>query len=88
MNKVTFNLVDHTMDIQKMATVNNCDREKAMGMFIANLAIMREHYKGASHLNFHALGQQWNSLTGDERNKQKEEVRSRLKRTIRGGMSE
>ena len=88
MSKITFNLVDHTMDIQKMATENKCDREKAMGMFIANLAVMKEHYKGVSHLNFHALGQLWNSLPGEERNKQKEEVRSRLKRTTRGGMTE
>lgn len=87
MEKVQFNLVDYTMDIQKIAEANKCSKEEALGKFIANLATMKEHYKGASHLNFHALGQLWNSLPGEERNTQKSEVRNRLLRVSRGGSS-
>lgn len=88
MSKVQFNLVDHTMDIQKIAEENKCSNEDAMGMLVANLAVMKEHYKGASHLNYHALGQLWNALTSDERNTQKNETRNRLRRAKRGGSAE
>ena len=88
MEKVKFNLVDHTMDIQKIADTNECSNEEAMSLFIANLAVMREHYKGAPHLNYHVLGQLWNALTGEERNNQKIETRNRLRKTKRGGSIE
>ena len=85
MEKVKFNLTDYTMDIQKIADANKCSNEEAMGLFIANLATMKEHYKGAPHLNYHALGQLWNNLPGDERNTQKSETRNRLSTRKRGG---
>lgn len=88
MKKVQFNLVDYTMDIQKVADANKCSNEEAVGLFIANLATMKEHYKGASHLNYHALGQLWNSITGEERTAQKTETYNRLKRVKRGGSVE
>ena len=88
MQTVHFNLVDYTMDIQRMANEHKCSPEKAMGMFIANLAVMKEHYKGAPHLNYHELGQLWNALKGDERNNQKNETRNRLSKSKRGGAIE
>lgn len=88
MEKVKFNLVDHTMDIQKIADTNKCSNEEAVGLFIANLAVMKEHYKGASHLNYHVLGQLWNALTGEERNTQKAETHNRLRKAKRGGSIE
>lgn len=88
MHDIKFNLVDHTMDIQKIADANKCSIDDAIGLFLSNLAVMNEHYKGAGHLNYRALGQLWNSLNSTERNNQKAELRSRLVRSKRGGSIE
>ena len=83
-----FRLSDYCSEMQKIASENKCTLEVAMQLMIANLATMKEHYKGASNLNYHELGQSWNSLKGDERNAQKEEARVRLARYKRGGSAE
>ena len=88
MPQVKFNLSDHTHDIRKIADANNCSPEEGLRLFIANLAVMREHYKGASNLNYHALGQLWNGLSGSERNTQRAEAKARLvKRYNAGGQN-
>ena len=85
---VEFKLVDYVRDINSIAKENNCAADKALQLFLANLAVMNDKFKGASHLNFRALGQQWNALSSDERNAQKAEVRLRMTRTTRGGSIE
>ena len=66
-----FNLTNYTSEIQSIATTCKCSAEAAVDKFIVNLATMHEHHKGASELNFHELGQQWNKLGYKEKNKQK-----------------
>lgn len=83
-----FNLVDYVRDIQSIAKEQKCTAEQAMLYFIANLAIMREYYKGAAQLNYHQLGQLWNALPGHVRTEQKEATRARLLRNVKGGITE
>ena len=83
-----FKLSDYVRDIQNMARENSCSNEKAMQLFLANLATMSDRFKGASNLNFRQLGQLWNGLPNDERVKQKADVSARLMRSTRGGSAE
>lgn len=85
MDTVKFNLSEHTHHILKIADHNKCSATAALGMFITNLAVMRDCYHGAPDLNFHQLGQQWNSLSGSDRNIQKAEVAARLSRYNKTG---
>lgn len=88
MPKAKFSLINYVRDIQNIARENNCSNEQAMQYFLANLAIMNDRYKGASHLNFRQLGQLWNGLSSDERVAQKADIRVRLNRSNRGGSAE
>lgn len=78
MNTVNFNLSDYTQHILKVAEANGCSISRAFGLFIANLATMHEHYKGAPGLNYAELGQKWNALSSTEKISQKDETRNRL----------
>lgn len=81
-----FNLSNYTHDILKMSNSNpKMTVEVALQCFVANLATMKEHYKGCPDLNFHELGQQWNRLTSKERNSQKAEALARLSKYPRSG---
>lgn len=80
-----FQLTDYTHDILKIADANRCSVDEALQYFIMNLSTMREHFEGASHLNYHALGQKWNGLLSDEKLAQQSEVRARLTRYPKGG---
>ena len=84
----TFHLTDHIRDVQEIATANKCTTDVALQLFVANLATMKEHYKGASSINYAQLGQKWNALTSNERNEQKAAARARLARSTRGGSTE
>lgn len=69
-----FKLENYIEPIKAIARHNNVSASTAVDQFVTNLIIMREHYKGAPELNYHALGQQWNSLLSDEKIRQKNEV--------------
>ena len=80
-----FNLVEYTHAIQAIADTNKCTYESAVNCFITNLTIMREHYKGASELNYHELGQKWNKLLSKEKVAQKAETVARMRKYTRAG---
>lgn len=80
-----FSLEDYTPAILKIATTNKVSNEEALGLFIANLTTMKEHYKGAPDLNYHALGQQWNSLLSKDKVAQKALTKARLSKYSLGG---
>lgn len=84
-----FNLMDHIQNIRRMANNNpNMTVEEAMDKFLANLATMKEHFKGCPDLNYHELGQAWNKLPGAVRNEQKAQVRKKLASYRRSGGAE
>lgn len=70
----TFRLQNYVSQIRQIASENRCGAAQAVRMMITNLNVMHEHYKGASDLNYHQLGQQWNALRYKERNKQQQET--------------
>ena len=81
-----FNLVNYTAHILKIASANeSMTAEVAMQCFIANLATMKEHYKGCPELNYHELGQRWNKLPSKEKVAQKTETLARLRKYPRNG---
>lgn len=80
-----FNLVNYTQDIRNIAETNKASVAEALQMFISNLTTMREHYAGASHLNYHQLGQQWNKLLSDEKVAQKADTFARLSKHVTRG---
>ena len=83
-----FNLINHTTHIMSLAAANDgMSVETALQCFIANLATMKEHYKGCPELNYHELGQQWNKLLSAEKVAQKAETLARLQKYPRGGRS-
>lgn len=68
-----FNLANYKSDIEAISAQHNVPMDKAVNMFVLNLNVMREHFKGASPAtNFHTLGQQWSSLPSATRRAQKE----------------
>ena len=88
MSEPKFNLSDYTQEVLKIAEANGVAVDVAFQCFVANLATMKEHYKGASHLNYHQLGQQWNKLLNNEKLAQKAEAKARLSKYSRlGGKS-
>ena len=81
-----FQLSTYTPQILKIAEHNKYTPEVALQRFIENLATMKEHYKGASELNYHELGQQWNKLLSREKVAQKAETLARLQKYPRTGV--
>lgn len=80
-----FNLTDYEKDIRTGATSAKVAPEEAMNQFIYNLVIMRDHYKiFPSEIDFRVLGQQWNRLSSDTRNNQKNACYNALRRSARG----
>lgn len=63
---------------------------RAVGLdkFLINLAVMKEQNPGASQLNFHELGQEWNKLPSAERLEQRETVEKMLNRPSRTNRGE
>ena len=57
--------------------------ERAVNHFITNLLVMKEQYPVAPNVNFHELGQQWNRLPSEARNRQKAATISLLQRAAR-----
>ena len=88
MKNNNFNLSDYTASIQNIAKEHECSVEQALGMFIANLATMKEHYAGSKDVDFRKVGQLWNSLSSSERIVQKKDTLMRLSRRSRGGNAE
>lgn len=78
MAEIKFNLSDYTHHILRIAEALQVSNEDAFQYFLANLATMKEHFKGASDLNYHQLGQQWNKLRSSERVSQMTETEARL----------
>ena len=79
-----FKLESYIEPIKAIARHNNVSASTAVDQFVTNLIIMREHYKGAPELNYHTLGQQWNSLLSDEKIRQKNEVLKLVSTETRG----
>ena len=75
-----FNICDYTESVLKIAEANNLSTADALDRFLANLAVLREHYKGDPKINYHQLGQKWNALSSEKRNAQISEMRTRLSR--------
>ena len=85
MSNQKFNLSAYTQEVLQIAEKNNISIEEAMHRFLANLAVMSEHYKGASNLNYHELGQKWNKLLNQEKIEQKAEFKARLSKYNKRG---
>lgn len=77
------NLSDYEKELRTYMTQDNMTPERAVGHFITNLLVMREQYPVAPSVNFHELGQHWNSLPSEERNRQKAATISLLQRATR-----
>lgn len=80
-----FQLSAYTPHIVRIAEAQKVTIEVALQCFIANLSTMKEHFKGASELNYHELGQQWNKLLNKDKVEQKAETLARLARYRAGG---
>lgn len=63
-------------------------RAVSLDKFLINLAVMKEQNPGASQLNFHELGQEWNKLPSAERLEQRETVERMLNRPSRTNRGE
>ena len=78
MEATKINISDYTQEVLQIAKANSLSIEEAFDRFLANLAVMREHYKGAKSINYHELGQKWNALPNAEKLAQKANMRARL----------
>ena len=87
MSMTKFNLNDYTQAVLQIAKENSYTVEVAFQCFLANLSTMQEHFKGAVGINYHELGQCWNSLPNAEKLSQKTEMKARLARYNKGGNS-
>lgn len=87
MSKEKFQLSMYTSQILRIADENKCTNDVALQYFITNLTTMKEHYTGASELNYHEIGQQWNKLLSKEKVAQKAETKTRLMKYRTGGKS-
>lgn len=87
MSEEKFQLSAYTTHILRIADTQKCTVEVALQCFIANLTTMKEHYEGASDLNYHEIGQQWNKLLSKEKVAQKAETKARLMKYRTGGKS-
>ena len=79
----TFQLSNYMQEIKSIASTNGCTSEVALNYFLVNLTTMHEHYQGASELNYHQLGQDWNRLTSREKVAQKKDALSTLAKSSR-----
>ena len=87
MAETKFNLNDYTAHVLRIADIQKCTVDVALQCFVANLTTMKEHYEGASDLNYHELGQRWNKLLSRDKVAQKAEARERLSKYRVGGRS-
>ena len=71
---MAFNFRDYAEDIKAMSKANGTDIARTVEDFIVNLTVMCDHYPGASQLNFHQLGQQWNKLLSRDKLAQKKDI--------------
>lgn len=79
-----FSLSNYVSDIKQYMTQHKVSADTAVNNFIVNLATMRPTHEGFnSEINFHQLGQEWNSLKYTEKNRQKAEVLSRVRQNSR-----
>lgn len=79
-----FELANYEREIREGATKADIEPSEALVRFIYNLIIMRPHYDiFPEEVNFRTLGQQWNKLMSDVRNKQKSKMLELLKRPSR-----
>ena len=79
-----FELANYEREIREGATKAGIELPEALVRFIYNLTIMRPHYDiFPEEVNFRALGQQWNKLMSDVRNKQKNEMLELFKKPSR-----
>ena len=69
-----FNLQDYIPQIVEIAEANKMGAAGAVEAFVVNLNAMKDHYKGATDINYRLLGQQWNRLSYKIRNKQRIDV--------------
>lgn len=83
-----FNLKTYEKEIREGATKAEVDNETALKRFIFNLVIMRPQFDiFSSEVNFRLLGQQWNALSSDTRNKQKNEMIELLSKSSKSRIS-
>ena len=79
-----FNLTNYEKEIRAGAAKNSITNEEALKQFIYNLIVMKPYYDiFGDVLNFRAMGQQWNSLSSDIRNNQREHMKIILGKTPR-----
>lgn len=83
-----FDLKKFEKAIREYAEVKKVDLKVAVDHFVYNLALMRPQLEGFdTSLDFRALGQEWNKLSSDVRNKQKAEMfkaPTRATKTLKG----
>lgn len=73
-----FNLANYEREIRNGATKAGISDKEALSKFIYNLAVMRPHFTiFDSALDFRVMGQEWNALSSDTRNAQKQAVFSK-----------
>lgn len=76
-----FELSDYLQEIKAIADTNKVDYAQGAYYFRTNLIVMKEFYKGAPNINYHELGQQWNSLLSSEKVQQYNNVLQSLTTT-------
>lgn len=80
-----FNLANYKEDILGVAKEHSVSAIEGLHLFVQNLVTMSEHYGGAScDINYHSLGQKWNSMLSTEKVKQKDSMISMLSMPSRG----
>ena len=73
-----FNLANYEREIRSGATKAGISDKEALSKFIYNLAVMRPHFTIFDNaLDFRAMGQEWNALSSDNRNAQKQAILSK-----------
>lgn len=77
------NLSDYEKELRMYMAQDDMTPERAVNHFITNLLVMKEQYPVAPNVNFHELGQSWNRLPSEERNRQKVATISLLQRATR-----
>lgn len=68
-----FNIKDYMWNIFEITNYNHIDNIKiGLDLFIMNLELRKERYKGAYKINYDIIGKQWNSLLYAQKLRQKQ----------------
>ena len=66
-------LKNYIWNIYEIAKANNVARDVARDMFIANMELGTDKYKGATNVSYRRIGLKWKALTADQKHREKVE---------------